>query len=1394
MRLELHLGPDQIFKIAFKFNFLVYVVDDNLLGFNDVTFARLFYCTEYKNVLGATVTRFCGKYGLVDDSIYFTSNDVLGGMPLQVGQKVNIVAQKNETSGGWKAVKCPQLPYWDKLKALFMEELMKLAVQCGITVHGKAKKSELLRLVANHFSLESEEAETWLQVDSDRVEPITRQWDDDTHGIYSDSPAESETHNLMGIITSCTKDGGYINETIYFTMTDVCEGFQPYKGDWVQAQYSIEQTTWKSQAYCMKPLRYKRVDKVPVTRILHRSGVVDDFIFFTLESLRLPHLYVPKKDDLVNLVIIESNQSLYQWRALCIAPAEKESLSVLSMTDKELGQIDLEFSNKEGLEVTRNIDFGTIKQGEKKNLMVWIENKGKETHRLLNYKLAGWERGNQFFLASPQVVIVSEIKAIEQQSPSEFASVCRVTRSQSSCMDLSPSLPRISVQPDSKFPYRILGHTNVPTPCEITSYQQDVSHGSQSTQDKLYNSLPSASASLVNRLSCSQACDDADVKCEKMQQKLSTNAEIGETALQILPGGKVYINLVCEAKNPGRCKDLLFLYFNGFVMGRYVEVNVMSDEESLLEPRSRYQPIQPRSFQTDQRDSNFRVVSVKNPTRLARRHIPSFLPQYAVPERLKECIEKGADVLTIQPNLMEAMTMSKYKDHFSTLLWLEEITAEAEISEFNMAAVVLKKQGDFLILEVPGLVEGRPSVTIGDRIILKNSCYTEAEVRYSGFVTEVCDDELVLKFNASFHQAYGGEPMDVEFKYNRISTRRCQFAVEQAVHLGEAEKNVILVYWPFPEDSDCNHCYVFDILYDGIYIWMFFSSASNFPFILPIPTPVLFPENVVAKTPQTVTTWNDIDTVVSNKKKSCCRSQDQSKKEQDVDAKLSSSCTGKADWRQDTGKKVAPERTTEMCVSEELSVTTQTGYGGNHIAEPSKGQEYNFFNSLLNDYQKSAVKRILRGECRPTPYILFGPPGTGKTVTILEAILQIHFTLPHSRILASAPSNSAADLLCLRLHESNLLKQGDMVRVNATCRPGEYIPEIVQLYSKDGEDLWDAARCRIIISTCSTAALFYQIGLRTGHFTHVFVDEAGQASEPECLIPLLLVSEEDGQIVLAGDPMQLGPIIKSRIATAYGLSVSLLERLMTRLSYSRDETFGAFGSYNPLLVTKLVNNYRSHSSLLDLPSKLFYHQELRMCIDQSVANKFCNWEKLPKKGFPIIFHGLRGNEMREGSNPSWFNPKEAVQVMRYCCLLAKHCTNPVQPSDIGVIAPYQKQVQKIRILLRSGYLSDIKVGSVEEFQGREKLVIVVSTVRSCEENLSEDTCYVLGFLSNPKRFNVAITRAKALLIVVGNPHILLKDPCWGAFLEYCVENDAYIGCNLPHELLAQWRHSDSSVQ
>merc|ERR1711994_572587 len=100
-------------------------------------------------------------------------------------------------------------------------------------------------------------------------------------------------------------------------------------------------------------------------------------------------------------------------------------------------------------------------------------------------------------------------------------------------------------------------------------------------------------------------------------------------------------------------------------------------------------------------------------------------------------------------------------------------------------------------------------------------------------------------------------------------------------------------------------------------------------------------------------------------------------------------------------------------------------------------------------------------------------------------------------------------------------------------------------------------------------------------------------------------------------------------------------------------------------------------------------------------------------------------------------------------------SNKIQAKEIGVITPYRRQVQKIRQKLRKDEKTkEVMVGSTEEFQGQERRVIIVSTVRSSPEYVYTDNQYKLGFLKNPKRFNVAITRAKALLIVVGNPHIL----------------------------------------
>uniref|UniRef100_A0A8C5F2Q9 RNA helicase Mov10l1 n=1 Tax=Gopherus evgoodei TaxID=1825980 RepID=A0A8C5F2Q9_9SAUR len=1081
---------------------------------------------ELKTVQGV-VTRFCHDYGMIDDLICFTSDAVMGGVPLNVGQKVIAIVEEDKTSNGLKAI---------------------------------------------------------------RVEAVSDKWENYSSPTYDSS--ELKTKMLIGNITSLTEDGGYINKTTSFSMAQVCEGFEPCKGDWVQAEYFINPTTWSSEAVSVKPLRYKRVDKVRISSVCGRIGVVDDSIFFILDYLKLPDGYSPRRHDLVNVVVVESNQSCYIWRALCMAPSDKNG-------------------DKGGLKVSRMTNFGTLKLGESKNMVIWIENKGNVPHSLISCRLAGWEKEKQFSFQLPEK---------GQKTPTAF---------------LSSSVP---------------------------VKQENLSKGSiSSLNDSREPMCQPLNNAFVTNNGTPPGIGENGRNVEE-QPTVETEAS-GE--IFIPPDGKTSIVIICTAVNPGLCKELLLLCFSDFIIGRYIEVTVINEEETLIAATEPFSLRKHKVIPELQRMKT--TVTVTEHKRSCRRHLPSFLPHYPIPDRLRKCVERKLDILTFQPLLAERLNLSNYKANLSTLLWLEEIHAEMEIKEFSMSGVILKKNGNFLVLEVPGLAEGRPSLNAGDKVILKSQDYSEHIIEYIAYVTEIHDEDATLRLNPEFEQVYNFEPMDVEFALNRI---------------------------------------------------LFFLS---FPFLKP---KVLFPDTLVLQSPQVVKTWNNM------------------------------------------GRR---------------TVAADHEHIVNGIMTPEQ-RDCEFFNPVLNEHQKLAVKRILSGECRPTPYVLFGPPGTGKTVTMIEAILQVHYTLPDSRILVCAPSNSATDLVCLRLHDSNFLKPGVMVRVNASCRCEETISDTVKLYCKDGEDIWKASRFRIIITTCSSAGMFYQIGVRLGHFTHVFVDEAGQASEPECLIPLGLISEVNGQIVLAGDPMQLGPVIKSTLALAYGLNISMLERLMSRSLYQRNEdTFGAYGSYNPLLVTKLLKNYRSHSTLLALPSKLFYHKELEVCADTSVVTSLLGWEKLPRKGFPLIFHGMRGTETREGHNPSWFNPTEAVQVMRYCCLLAKHVNNAVSVTDIGVITPYRKQVEKIRFLLRNVDLMDIKVGSVEEFQGQEYLVIILSTVRSNEGSFDDDR-YYLGFLSNAKRFNVAITRPKALLIVVGNPHVLVKDPCFSALLEYSLANGVYVGCDLPSEL------------
>jgi len=443
------------------------------------------------------------------------------------------------------------------------------------------------------------------------------------------------------------------------------------------------------------------------------------------------------------------------------------------------------------------------------------------------------------------------------------------------------------------------------------------------------------------------------------------------------------------------------------------------------------------------------------------------------------------------------------------------------------------------------------------------------------------------------------------------------------------------------------------------------------------------------------------------------------------------------------------------------------------------------YNRNLNQEQQQAVENALSGKSRPCPYIIYGPPGTGKTVTAVELILQaVKRTLVGIKILVTAPSNTAADVICRRL--ASKLSALEMIRLMAYSRRIDETTEVVRRYCLIEDEHFvipdkkeELLKYSVVVATLSTASrLPFSLGLSRGSFDICIVDEAGQAPEPEALAAAasLLDIKKGGQLILCGDPKQLGPIIHSKLASENGLGMSLLERLSLRKVYEKKDA---------KVMTKLLRNYRSHPDILSLPNKLFYEGELVPVGDKALTHSFSDWEHLPQADFPILFHGVEGKDEREGNSPSWFNIHEIARVMEYVKLLLNTTKNPIRSMDeIGIIAPYRKQVQKIKIGLKlmdsikNKDPRNIMVGSTEQFQGQEKRVIIISTVRSSKEYLQFDERHSIGFLANEKRFNVAVTRAKALLIIIGHPSVLATDKNWKALIKLCYDRHAYIGPSL----------------
>ncbi|RHY34500.1 hypothetical protein DYB32_000902 [Aphanomyces invadans] len=419
----------------------------------------------------------------------------------------------------------------------------------------------------------------------------------------------------------------------------------------------------------------------------------------------------------------------------------------------------------------------------------------------------------------------------------------------------------------------------------------------------------------------------------------------------------------------------------------------------------------------------------------------------------------------------------------------------------------------------------------------------------------------------------------------------------------------------------------------------------------------------------------------------------------------------------------------------------------------------------LNPSQLLAVKGVLQ---QPLSLIQ-GPPGTGKTVT--SASIVYHLAKQNNgQVLVTAPSNIAVDHLTEKISATGL----KVVRLAAKSR--EAVASIVEhltlhtmiksLVSPDKADLrklmqlkeeqgYDEKRFKALKRNaereilqaadviCTTCVGSGDPRLSNFRFRQVLIDEATQATEPECLIPIVQGAKH---VVMVGDHMQLGPVVMNKKAAKAGLNQSLFDRLI-RLQH------------RPF---RLRVQYRMHPCLSEFPSNMFYEGELQNGVstsDRILKHVAFPWPN-PQK--PTFFYICLGTEEISSSGTSYLNRTEASN----CEKIVTHFLKAgVLPSQIGVITPYEGQrAYIVNFMQRNGPMraqlyKDVEVASVDSFQGREKDLIILSCVRSNEHQ-------GIGFLSDQRRLNVALTRAKYGVILLGNPRVLAKQELWNDLLNH----------------------------
>lgn len=435
----------------------------------------------------------------------------------------------------------------------------------------------------------------------------------------------------------------------------------------------------------------------------------------------------------------------------------------------------------------------------------------------------------------------------------------------------------------------------------------------------------------------------------------------------------------------------------------------------------------------------------------------------------------------------------------------------------------------------------------------------------------------------------------------------------------------------------------------------------------------------------------------------------------------------------------------------------------------------------LNKTQESAVNEVLWAK---DVMVVHGPPGTGKTTTLVEAINE---TLRReSQVLVCAQSNMAVDWISEQLVDRgiNVLRVGNPTRVNDKMlsftyeRRFEAHPDYPQLWSlrkairelrskrKRGNESYHQqldrlnsratelelrinqelfGEARVIASTLTGSANRVLDGMK---FSTLFIDEAAQALEAACWIPIRKVS----RVVFAGDHCQLPPTVKSIAALKAGLGKTLMERIVEN---------------KPEVVKLLQTQYRMKDEIMQFSSREFYHGKLRTApeilhrgiLDYDNAISWFNTDDLPED--------ISSKEEFVGENFGRINKAEAELTLSHLQLYFERIGKQRildERIDVGIISPYRAQVQLLRRLIRKReffkpYRHLLTVNTVDGFQGQERDVIIISLVRSNDEGQ-------IGFLRDLRRMNVAITRARMKLIIIGSVATLTQQPFYKRLYEY----------------------------